>query len=415
MFYTVRLNISKMIRPLLIGIIFLAATLAGNGQNTRSDYTLIKARYLVSEKWYADAVTTLENGQTSGSDLMRSALTMGQALSGLGRFDESNTWLLQVTGDGTAEAFYCLAKNYLAMNDFRAAIQYLGKHLADKNHYPEKQILLDPAFLKLENNRDWVHLWQTEWYSALEQQAAECEYLISQGQLDEAGVLVNQALTGYPNEPHAWFLLARINFLQKEDRQFRQALDKAWQLVPDHLPLMDEMLQFALETKYYEKANDMASELIRKDPSNPEYLITRALVRILDGKESLALKEIEAVEEAGIAPAELYYQAGRKISSSMPQQAESYLTRAIDTGIMDARFYYTRGIVRNAMDKTDLALGDLAMSLDINPNQPDLYFERAQLRLDQGDTEGACHDWKKALEMGNAKAADLLYKYCKLP
>jgi tetratricopeptide (TPR) repeat protein len=159
----------------------------------------------------------------------------------------------------------------------------------------------------------------------------------------------------------------------------------------------------------------MASELIRKDPTNPEYLITRALVRIFDGKESLAIKEMEAVEEAGIAPAELYYQAGLKISVSMPLQAESYLTRAIDTGIMDARFYYSRGTVRSALDKMNLALADLAMSLDINPDQPDLYFRRAQLRLDQGDTEGACHDWKKALETGNSKAADLLYKYCKLP
>lgn len=404
-----------MIKALLIGIIFFAATLAGNGQNFQANSSLIKARYLVSEKLYSDAVTVLENQQPSGSDLMRAALTMGQALSGLGRYDESNKWLLQVSGEGAAEATYCLAKNYLAMNDFPLAIQYLGKHLADKNHYSEKQIRLDPAFSKLDNNRDWIHLWQTEWYTAAEQQTAEYEYLISQGQLDEARVLVNQELTATPNEPHALFLLAKINFLQKDDRQFRQALDRAWQLASDNLLLKNEMLQFALEAKYYEKANDIASELIRKDPTNPEYLITRALVRILDGKESLALKEIEATEQAGIAPAELYYQAGRKISSSMPQQAEVYLTRAIETGIMDARFYYTRGIVRISIEKIDLALGDLAMSLDINPDQPDLYFERAQLRLDRGDAEGACHDWKKALEMGNAKAADLLYKYCKLP
>lgn len=404
-----------MIRPLLIGIIFLAGTLAGNGQNIQANSSLIKARYLVSEKLYSDAVTILENQQPSGSDPMRVALTMGQALSGMGRYDESNKWLLQVTDEGAADAFYSLAKNYLAMNDLPAAIQYLGKHLADKNHYPEKLILLDPAFSKLDNNRDWIHLWQTEWYTVAEQQAAECEYLISQGQPDDAKVLVNQELTATPNEPHAWFLLAKINFLQKDDRQFRQALDKAWLFSSNNLLLKSEMLQFALEAKYYEKANDIASELIRRDPTNPEYLITRALVRILDGKESLALKEIEATEQAGIAPAELYYQAGRKISSSMPQQAESYLTRAIETGKMDARFYYTRGIVRIAIDKIDIALGDLAMSLDINPDQPDLYFVRAQIRLDQGDAEGACHDWKKALEMGNAKAADLLYKYCKLP
>lgn len=404
-----------MIKPLFIGIIFLAGCLMVNGQGTDANRALIKARYLLSEKLYTEALATLEDQQAMGTDRMRSALAMGQVFSGLGKFGESNSWLRQVTGEGLAEAYYFMARNYVALNDFASAVEYLGKHLADKNHLPKKQILLDPAFSKLENNRDWIHLWQTDWYSLSEQQMAECEYLVSLGHVDEARVLADQALAGSPDEPLAWFLLARINFMQKEDRQFRQALEKAWQLASGHISLKNEMLQFALEAQWYEKVNSMASELIRIDPSNPEYLIARSLVRILGGKESLALKEIENTEESGIAPAELYYQAGLKISSSMPLQAESYLSKAIDTGIMDARFYYVRGTVRSRLDNIEQALGDLAMSLDINPNQPGLYFERAQLRLDQGDTEGACHDWQRALEMGNSKAADRLYKYCRLP
>ena len=89
------------------------------------------------------------------------------------------------------------------------------------------------------------------------------------------------------------------------------------------------------------------------------------------------------------------------------------MTKAIETGIMDDRYYYYRGMVRNQSDKQELALGDFAMSLDINPRQPELLMQRAQIRFDAGDIEGACHDWKKALEMGNAKAADLLYKHCR--
>jgi tetratricopeptide (TPR) repeat protein len=267
----------------------------------------------------------------------------------------------------------------------------------------------------LENNRDWIHLWQKDWYTQPEQQAAEGGYLILKGQLDDAGTLINDQLTIHPDDPRVWFLQARLYLLRKEEKQFRQSLDRAWLLASDNLSLKDEMLRFALESNLYEKVNVMAAELVRKDPTNPEYLIARALARIMDGKESLAIKEIEAAEEVGITPVELYYQAGRKLSASIPQQAEIYLTKAIETGTMDARFYNSRGIVRAALEKSDLALGDFSMSLDINPNQPDLYMNRAQLRLAGGDTDGACHDWKRALGMGNAKAADLLYKYCRLP
>lgn len=404
-----------MIRAILIGAIFLTLTMVGAGQNSVVNNSLIKARYLVSEKQYADALITMENQQYTGSDDMKALLVKGLALSGVQKYEESNRYLSQVTGVGLSDASYCMAKNCLAMNDFSGAIQSLTKHLADKYHYSEKRIRMDADFNKLENSREWVHLWQTDWYPDVEKQVSECNYLIAGGQNDEAVILINQLLIRYPDQANVWFLQAKLNALQKNDRQLILSLDKAWQLASKNQPLQEEIMKFSLELQMYEKAGIMAYQLIRDDPSNPDYLITRALVRILDGKEAMALKEIETIEQEGIAPAELYYQAGKKISTTKPQQAEMYLSRAIDTGIMDARFYYSRGMVRSAADKIEMALGDLAMSLDINPNQPQLYVDRAQIRLNIGDTEGACHDWKKALEMGNAKAADLLYKYCRLP
>jgi tetratricopeptide (TPR) repeat protein len=258
-------------------------------------------------------------------------------------------------------------------------------------------------------------MWQQDWYSAVEQQVAEGVYLISKGQPDEAEALAAQVLSANPSQPDAQFLQSRIHFLRKEERQFRQALEKAWQLAGTNRQLKEDMLRFALEAKFYEKVNSMATELLRADPSNPEYLVARALVRIMEGQESLAVREIESLEAAGIAPAELYYQAGRKITATNPREAEAYLTRAIDTDIMDARYYFSRGLVRLALDKTGPALEDMAMSLDIDPAQPDLYMERAQVRFDLGDSEGACHDWRKALEMGNRTASDKLYKHCRLP
>lgn len=404
-----------MTRSLFIGILFLSSALACTGQNLQERDPLIKARYQVSEKFYQEALSTLEKLGQSPSDPMRMLLTRGLALAGLQRYDESNRLLSKVTGAGTAEAAYCMAKNCLALNDLPSAMQSLEKHLGCRNHYPEKKIRMDADFSKLENNRDWIHLWQTDWYTETEQQVAECEYLISQSKPDEAEDLDNRLLAAHPGDAGAWLIQARIAFQQKDMRRMRQAVENAWQFAAGDQPVRDELLHFAMQVAWYDKANAMAGELIRTDPTNPDYLTARALVRILDGKESIAMKEIEDVRECGIAPAELYYQAGKRIASSMPLQAEAYLTRAIDAGRLDARFYYTRGTVRAYLDKVDLALADYAMSLDINPLQPDLYAERAQVRYDKGDTEGACYDWKKALEQGNAKASDLLYKYCRLP
>jgi len=404
-----------MIRTTIIALLLITSGITGYGQNAGAVNSLIRARYLLSEKNYADALATLESLPANGAGQMKAALAMGTALSGLQRFGEANRWLMQVEGSDAAEADYILAKNFLKMNDRAMAIQYLGKHLGEPNHYPKRRILQDTDFSVLENDRDWIHLWQKDWYSEQEEKVAEGEYLIAQGQLDDAGTLINEGLALHPNDPSMLILQARIYFIQKDERRFHQVFEQAWKLTSGNVELQDEMLQLALDAQWFDKVNDITSEGLRNDPSNPDYLINRALARILDGKESSATKEISATEEAGIAPTELYYQAGRKLAEKFPFQAEQYLNRAIDTGIMDARFYFTRGQVRLNLEKTELAMEDFGMSLDIDPDQPDLYMSRAQVRYDRGDNEGACHDWNRALEMGNAKAADLLYKYCKLP
>jgi Tfp pilus assembly protein PilF len=400
---------------LWIILLFLGISLPGNAQEAASDHLLTKARYLLLENRNSDALATLDEISPKSKDQGRFALAKGQALSQAQRFDEANSWLLRVEGDAAAEANYTLAKNFMAVNDYANAIRHLSKHLADKNHYPKKQVRLDPAFAILEDSREWIKLWQNEWYSDAEIQNAECDYLLSGGQIDEASVLADQIISDYPGDPHAWLNLARIKQKQSQDRQYKDALDRSVQLAANNPNVGAEILSYLIESANYEKVNSLASALLRNDPTNPEYQIARSLARILSGKESLAMREIEAMENSGLSPAELYYQAGKKLHTSIPLQAEVYLTKAVDAGIMDARFFYERALLRVDLNKPDLALDDFAMSLDINPAQPELYLKRAQVRLDIGDTEGACYDWKKAAEMGNAKATDLLFKYCKLP
>ncbi|MFA6484101.1 MAG: hypothetical protein WCW62_16090, partial [Bacteroidales bacterium] len=85
-----------MIRLLLIGILLIAGEIHGNGQTDAAGRLLMKARYQVSGKMYGEALRTIDNSQSVGPEASRAALTMGQALSGLKRYDESNRWLMQV-------------------------------------------------------------------------------------------------------------------------------------------------------------------------------------------------------------------------------------------------------------------------------------------------------------------------------
>jgi tetratricopeptide (TPR) repeat protein len=400
-------------RRFIIGLMVLMVSATVQAQLSGGSRALMKARYLLTEKLYGQALDELSDVHPAGDEAVMQALVTGEALAGLKRYPESNEWLRKVTGDRAAEASYRMALNYMALKDPAMAIECLSKHLADPNHRPKRDIVSDPAFSDLDSNRDWIHLWQNDWYSRVEQQEAEARYLSEQGRPDDARDLIRQVLAGNERDPSVWFTLARMDKSVNDERAFRNDFDRAWQLSAGNVPFREELLSYATGIEYYDKVNTMAAEILRADPTNPDVYIARALARIVDGRASMTGQEMSDLEEAGIAPAELYYRAGKKIAETIPLQAEAWLSRAIDDGKLDARYYYARGLVRERLQEADSALSDMAMSLDINPNQPDLYMDRARIRYAIGDKEGACHDWRKALELGSAEATDKIYRYCR--
>jgi tetratricopeptide (TPR) repeat protein len=292
---------------------------------------------------------------------------------------------------------------------------YLKAHLQGKDHFPEKRIKLDRAFTAFENDRAWIHLWQENWYTPSEQTIGEADYLIANGQLDEA-------LESLENSPVSddFYKLACFSKgkAHRELNQERLAL-KAFEEALAGNRLTDRQLDEALDYFFNKELPDLAAKtlnrLLASDPANPEYLITKALLQLRKGTGSSAVVAMNELEGLGIGSAELHYQAGLKVQDKYPDQALIYFSEAINSGTMDARYYFSRGILQCNHTQIESGLDDLAMSLDINPNQPELYLQRGELRHALGDLDGACHDWRKALQLGNAKATDLIYKYCRCP
>lgn len=385
----------------------------GFSQSTAQEKQLIQARFQVSSENYQQALSILNAGQPASDLAPGWMLAKAYALEGCGLLNDAEVLFEGLIEPFPAEASYQLCLISLRQHDNTNAFGYLKKHLQSKDHFTEKKIKLDPAFAGLENDRAWISLWQENWYTQSEQTVSEADYLISNGQPDEALLSLENISSNDDFYAVACLLKGKALRALNQDRPSIKAFEEAL----SGRRLSERSLAEALDYFIGEELADLAAVTVNRliiiDPTNPGYLISRALIQL--GKEAGAsvVADMNELEELGIGSSELHYQAGLKVQHKYPDQALAYFSRAIDSGTMDARYYYRRGILKCNHSQVESGLDDLAMSLDIDPNQPELYVSRGELRQALGDMTGACHDWKKALQMGSAKAADLIYKFCR--
>lgn len=66
--------------------------------------------------------------------------------------------------------------------------------------------------------------------------------------------------------------------------------------------------------------------------------------------------------------------------------------------------YISRGSAYAKLNKHDLAMKDFDRVIEIDPRNEEAYNNRGWSKKAQGDTKGACQDWKTSHKMGNAEA-----------
>ena len=59
-----------------------------------------------------------------------------------------------------------------------------------------------------------------------------------------------------------------------------------------------------------------------------------------------------------------------------------------------------------------IAINDLNKAIDIDPEYKVAYYNRGVTKYELKDLKGACEDWKKAAELGDEDAAELLKEHC---
>jgi Flp pilus assembly protein TadD len=58
------------------------------------------------------------------------------------------------------------------------------------------------------------------------------------------------------------------------------------------------------------------------------------------------------------------------------------------------------------------SLQDYNKAIELNPDDHTSYYNRGFAKLELGDTDGACFDWRKAIELGDEDAYAAVKEFC---
>jgi tetratricopeptide (TPR) repeat protein len=106
-----------------------------------------------------------------------------------------------------------------------------------------------------------------------------------------------------------------------------------------------------------------------------------------------------AVTQVAQANSEQIFQQGLdKIDAGNYKEAAELLTKALELNPKDPEAYYNRAIAFAQLSEYEKAIADYSQVLELTPNDEEAYYNRGLARAELADDEGAIADFTQALQ-----------------
>ena len=363
----------------------------------------------MQEGSYEQARTFFEQVLALRSNDARGLLKMAEAYYQTADYQPSIDYLERVEEQRDGMGSYGLARAYAQLGDHSKAVQYLEKHLRSEYKRPYSKIWLDPAFVSLENSREWRSLWKTEWYTPEEQMIREISYLTESGDHLDALDMIQDGLSGEADR--AALLAARgavfhaMGSYQNAIQAFSQAISLTRM---DALPFHGRARAYMALGKFSDAVPDLKRS-IDLQPERLETLLELSEAYRSAGDYDQAVQVIEDYAayfpdraEAHFYHGQILYESGSYLKALVP------FNRCLELESNDPRFYAARGLTYLATSTYRYAINDFGMALDLDPKNHEVWFQKGMARWHASEREGAIADWERAARLGSGTAVQKL-------
>jgi len=285
--------------------------------------------------------------------------------------------------------------------------------------------------------RSW---WRAEQRSIAAERTNEAIDRLTAGRVQEAVVLLTEAVEHDPSLAVAWANRAAAHIRLDQLGEARRDCEMALKLEPDNFVALTNLGSILQETGDFDGAREALTRSIASNPAAGQAWLSRAMIALTldqhqaavdDATEALRLlrdphKLAHAHEVRGAAFLALHnyssalsdFSEASRIEPDRPEHqlqmadcddargdiaaAETHVTNAIELSGDTGQYYEKRASLRLRLKKFAEAVDDCTRTLDIDPKSARALMFRAAARIEQGRFVEAITDCDAALEIDSA-------------
>lgn len=306
-----------------------------------------------------------------------------------------------------------LARVYALKGDAATSLYHLEISMNSQFRKSEKEIMLDPAFSKIENRPEWRSFWKKDWYSGLETGISELEYYLSAGKISDASEVLSGLKKSYPDNDDLVYAGALVNISSGRYDAAVSALTPLIATYPDNEKYLRAMAKAQSGLSNPAGASVTYSKLMDMEVADADILLLRAGCYRKTGEYDKAMSDI--TKYLTLYPSDkAALQLAGKVESESGQnlKALEYFSENLKLHPNDPSCYIDRANSYLMSRSWNWAVKDYSMSLDLDPGNSDAWLNKGIALANSGDIEDACHDFRLALSLGNKRATEFISRYC---
>lgn len=308
---------------------------------------------------------------------------------------------------------YGLAKAFAIKGDAVSSLMHLEKNIKSPLKKSEKEIMLEPAFNKIENTPEWRQFWKKDWYTDAEKSIAEIKYYLSAGKGDEANESLTLLEKNYPDSKQAEYAKALVSLSAGKFPEVIKLVTGLIESDPDNVNYLEVLAKAQAEDSNPAGASVTYSKLISMEIPDAELFIKRAECYKKTGEIDKAMADVTKYLDYYPESQTATSMAGRLESlSGNNLKAIEFFSRNLKLHPNDPACYIDRANAYLLSKSWEWAANDYSMSLDLDPGNSDAWLNMGVALAGSGKVEDACFDFRKSLSLGNKRAPEYISRYC---